>query len=81
MIATTKAVRGGAASATTPPAASIIAAAKWVGAKARSANCVLAELSGVGRRESDHVPDPAHTTAAHTHNTPAISMASHYESG
>lgn len=77
-ITTTKAVRGDAASATTPPAANIIAAANCVGANARSASCVVPT---VWLWESDQVPNPAEATAAHTHTTPAISMASQYESG
>jgi len=77
-ISTTKAVCGDAASATTPPAASITAAANCVGAKARSASWAV---STVWLWESDQVPNPAEAAAAHTHSTPAISMASQYESG
>jgi hypothetical protein len=77
-ITTTKAVCGEAASATTPPAPSIIAAANCVGAKARSASCVVPTVCVW---ESDQVPNPAEATAAHTHSTPAINMASQYESG
>jgi hypothetical protein len=70
-ITTTNAVCGDAASATTPPAASIIAAANCVGARARSASCVVPT---VWLWESDQVPKPAEATAAHTHTTPAINM-------
>ena len=85
-ITTTRAVSGDATSATTPPAASITAAANCIGPMARSASALvlvvsqLAVLLVVWLRESDQVPNPADTTAAHTHSTPAINMGSQYES-
>lgn len=80
---TTTAVLG-AASATAPPLASITAAANCVGACARRRGPPAKRGhswagSPVGGREIDHSPKVAEATAAHTHNTPTINMASQYE--